>query len=170
MSTNASATTLPGLPTELLLRIFSLLQVADLLSAQHTCRRFNDVVSDSASFQYVLHTELNQLEDLLPPDVSLHDRVALLKHHGIAWNNLQLKPFTRFAGGEVPSADCFILQEGYLIYKKVAAHTVRYGYTDLYSCSSPTAEARWSHFVCEDQPLLDIVPAVDHNLVVAIRY
>ena len=80
MSTNSSDA-LPGFPTELLLRIFSFLQVTDLLSVQHSCCRFYDVISDSASLQYFLHTEVNLFEDLLPPNFSLEDRVALLKHH-----------------------------------------------------------------------------------------
>ena len=90
---------LPG-PTDLLIRIFSHLQVTDLLSVQNTCRIFCDVISDSASLQYVLHTEVNHLEDLLPPDISIHDRVAPLKHHEIAWNSLQLNTFTRFVNSE----------------------------------------------------------------------
>ncbi len=169
MSTNSSYT-LPGLPTELLIRIFVRLQVADLLSVQHTCRRFCDVISGSASLQYFLRTEINLLEDLLPPDVSLHDRVALLKHHETAWNNLQLNLFTQFATSEASHAR-YILQDGYLIYKALA-NTARYGYIDLYSSSAlPNAEACWARIsLAAISPLSDIVFAVDHNLVVAIRF
>ncbi len=164
--------TLPRLPTELLIRIFSLLQVADLLSVQHTCRRFHAIISIDTSLQYVLHTELNLLEDLLPPDVSLRDRLALLKQHESAWNNLQFNTFTQFAADDVHQAQHFILQEGYLIYKKISPNTVRYGYKDLYSSSTlPKAEARWSHFIFVTPiPPTDIVFAVDQNLIVAIRY
>ena len=176
MSTNSS-NTLPraGLPTELLIRIFAHLQVADLLSVQHTCRRFCDVISGSASLQYFLHTEINILEDLLPPDFSLHDRVALLKHHETAWNNLQLNMFTRFVTSEESLAYCYILQDGYLIYKAVANTTpsAPYGYIDLYSSSArPNAEARWAHIslAASNRPLSEIVFAVDHDLVVAIRF
>ncbi len=170
MSTNSSYT-FPGLPTELLIRIFVRLQVADLLSVQHTCRRFCDVVSGSASLQYFLRTEINLLEDLLPPDISLHDRVALLKYHETAWNNLQLNTFTRFATSEGLCAHCYILQDGYLIYKAVA-NTARYGYIDLYSSSAqPNAEALWTRIsLAAIRPLCDVVFAVDHNLVVAIRF
>ena len=101
MSTSSLAPyALPGLPTELLIRIFSHLQVTDLMSVQNTCRIFCDVISDSASLQYVLHTEVDLLGDLLPPDISIHDRVALLKHHEIAWNSLQLNTFTQFVNSE----------------------------------------------------------------------
>jgi len=168
MSTNSSDT-LPGLPTELIIRIFAHLQVADLLSVQHTCRRFYDVISDSASLQYFLHTEVNLLEDLLPSDFSLHDRVALLKDHETAWNNLRLNIITRFVNSEESHAYCYILQDGYLIYKAVT-NTSRYGYIDLYSSSAlPNTEARWTHISLPASSLSDIVFAVDHNLVVTIR-
>ncbi|KAI9453029.1 hypothetical protein BJY52DRAFT_1400384 [Lactarius psammicola] len=157
MSTNSSDA-LSGLPTELLIRIFSRLQVVDLLSVQHTCRRFCDVVSASASLQYFLRTEINLLEDLLPPDISLHDRVALLKHHETAWNNLQLNMFTRFVTSEESLAYSYILQDGYLIYKAVTNRT-RYGYIDLYSRSAlPNAEAGWAHIsLASIRPISDIV-------------
>ena len=173
MSTNSS-NTLPGLQTELLIRIFAHLQVADLLSVQHTCLRFHHVISDSASLQYFLHTEINLLEDLLPPDFSLDDRISLLKDHETAWDNLQLKVFTRFETSEESHAHDYILQDGYLIYKAVT-NTASYGYIDLYSSSAlPLAkmEARWTHISLPTipPPLLNTVFAVDQNLVVAIRF
>ncbi|KAH9019301.1 hypothetical protein EDB83DRAFT_162954 [Lactarius deliciosus] len=173
MSTNSSCT-LPGLPTELLTRIFTHLQVEDLLSVQHTCRRFCDVISGSDSLQYFLHTEINLLEDLLPPDFSLEDRVTLLKHHETAWNNLHLNKFARLTtSSEESRARCYILQDGYLIYEVVTntlASTAQYGYIDLYpSSAQPNAEAPWAHIsLAFPRPLSDIVFAVDHNLVVAI--
>ena len=172
MSTNSSDT-LPGFPTELLIRIFTHLQIADLLSAQHTCRRFYDVISDSASLQYFLHTEVNLLEDLLPADFSLKDRVALLKHHETAWNNVELHMFIRFAAGEESHAHRYILQDGYLIYEAVTnTARPRYGYIDLYSISAlPNAEVRWTHIPLANIGLLSgVVFAVDRNLVVAIRF
>ncbi|KAH9161560.1 hypothetical protein EDB89DRAFT_715560 [Lactarius sanguifluus] len=170
MSTDSDSDSLPVLPTELLIRIFSHLQVEDLLSVQHTCRRFCDVISGSASLQYFLCTEINLLKDLLPSDFPLRDRVSLLKHHETAWNNLQLNEFTRFLTCEESHARCYILQDGYLIYKAVG-NTVQYGYLDLYSSSAqPNAELRWAHIpLATSRPLSDIVFAVDHNLVVAIR-
>ncbi|KAH9059095.1 hypothetical protein EDB87DRAFT_829001 [Lactarius vividus] len=167
MSTN-SPHTLLELPTELLIQIFSYLQVEDLLSIQHTCRKFCDVISGSASLQYFLRTEIDLLEDLLPPDFSLHDRVALLNHHETSWNNLQLNELTRFTTSEAYQAR-YILQDGYLIYNAVT-NPSRYGYIDLYSTSAqPKAEAPWTHIsLAALRPLSDIVFAVDLNLVVAI--
>ncbi|KAH8982312.1 hypothetical protein EDB86DRAFT_2834397 [Lactarius hatsudake] len=169
MSTNSSYT-VTGLPTELLIRIFAHLQVDDLLSVQHTCRRFCDVISGSASLQYFLHTEINLLKNVLPSDFSLRDRVALLKHHETAWDNLELNEFTRFLTCEESHARCYILQDGYLIYKAVT-NTAQYGYLDLYSSSTqPNAKLRWAHIpLASSRPLSDIVFAVDHNLVVTIR-
>ena len=174
MPTNPSGT-LPGFPTELLIRIFAHLQVADLLSAQHTCRRFHDAISDSASLQYFLLTEINLLEDLSPPVYSLDDRVALLKRHETVWNNLELNIYAQFVTSEdsynAHSYYYFILQDGYLIYKAVYA-AARYGYIDLYSSSAlPNAEAPWTHIplagICYST---DIVFGVDQNLAVAIRF
>jgi hypothetical protein len=172
MSTNSSYT-LPELPTELLTRIFAHLQVPDILTVQHLCRRFYDIVSDSASLQYFLHTEINLLEDLLPPDFSLVDRVALLKHHETAWNNLELNMSARFVTSEESHASHsrrYLLQDGFLIYK--AVYTAQYGYLDLYSSSAlQNAEAPWTHIpLAAIRPLSDIVFAVDHNLAVAIRF
>ncbi|KAH9041295.1 hypothetical protein EDB85DRAFT_1470051 [Lactarius pseudohatsudake] len=167
---SSDSDSLPVLPTELLIRIFAHLQAEDLLSVQHTCRRFCGVISGGATLQYFLRTKINLLEDLLPSDFSLRGRVALLKHHETAWNNLQLNEFTRFLTCEESHARCYILQDGYLIYKAVE-NTVQYGYLDLYSSSAqPNAELRWAHIpLATSRPLSDIVFAVDHNLVVAIR-
>ncbi|KAF8268715.1 hypothetical protein EI94DRAFT_1120864 [Lactarius quietus] len=173
MSTNSSDTqvdTLLGFPTELLIRIFAYLQVTELVSVQHTCRRFYDVISDSNSLQYFLHTEANHLEDFLPPDFSLSDRVALLKHHETAWNNLELNTLTKFVTSKESHAHHYLLQDGYLIYKAVSI--AQYGYVDLYSSSAlPHAEVCWTHipFLADLGPLSDIVFAVDHNLAVAVR-
>ena len=180
MSTNSSGA-LPGFPTELLIRIFSHLQVADLLSAQHTCRRFHDAISDSASLQYFLLTEVNLLEDLSPPDYSLDERVALLKRHETAWNNLELNICAQFVTSKesheshsLVHSYFYILQDGYLIYKlETEGYLARYGYMDLYSSSAlQNAEAPWTHIPLTGRfPLTpEIVFAVDQNLAVVIRF
>jgi hypothetical protein len=161
---------LPGLPTELLVHIFALLQVADLFAVQHTCHRFYNVISDSVFLQYILYTKINLLEDLLPPgvDVSFQDRIALLKHHEAAWNKLDFKTFTLGVRDEI-NTHSYILQDGYLIYNALTAlATARYDYVDLYSISDVPNAARWTHISLA--ALSDIVFAVDHNLVVAIRF
>ncbi len=165
--------TVPELPTELLLRVFSLLQVTDLLSVQHTCRRFHDVVSDSASLQYFLRTKVNLLEDFMPPHVSLCDRLAILKRHEAAWNNLQLSPPSRFVTNEGPHDRYYILQDGHLIYKAVTdIGSARFGFIDLNSSSFlPKVEANWTHIslagFCAHW---DMVFSVDQNLLVVSRF
>ena len=170
MSTNSSYPL--DFPTELIIRVFTYLQVADLLSVQHSCRRFYDIISDSASLQYILHTEINLLEDVLTPDFSLNDRVAVLKHHEAAWNNLELNMSAQFLTSEDHKchSHCYLLQDGFLIYK--AASTAQYGYLDLYSSSALLdAKAPWTQIALSAlRPLSDIVFAVDHNLAVAIRF
>ena len=175
MSPNSSYP-IPELPTELLIRIFAHLQVADLLSVQHACRRFYNVVSDSIFLQYILHAEINHLEAILPLDVSLDDRIALLKHHETAWKNLELNALIQFVVGEGLRAHSYILQDGYLIYKAVIVaaitQTPRYGYIDLYSISDqPNAEIGWTLIsLGAIRPVSDIIFAVDQDLVVVLRF
>ena len=161
---------LPRLPTEVLVHIFALLQVADLFAVQQTCHRFYDIISDSVFLQYILYTKIKLLEDLLPPgvDVSFQDRIALLKHHEAAWNNLDFKTFTLGVRDEI-NTNGYIIQDGYLIYNALA--TARYDYVDLYSISDVPNAALWTRIsLAAIHPLSDIVFAVDHNLVVAIRF
>jgi hypothetical protein len=175
MSPNSSDP-LSELPTELLIRIFAQLQVAELLSVQHTCRRFHDVISNSTLLQYILHTEINHLEALLPLDVSLNDRVALLKHQEAARENLVLNVLIRFVVSDTHPAHCYILQDGYLIYKAVIlafnTQVPQYGFIELHSISDqPNAEIRWKQIhLAVLHPLSDIIFAIDHDLVVAIRF
>ena len=177
MSTNSSyPVSGPELPTELLIRVFAYLQVADLLSVQNACRRFHKVVSDSSSLQYILHTEINHLEAMLPSDVPLNERIALLQHHETAWKNLELNALIQFVASDGLRAHSYILQDGYLIYKAVIVaaitQTPRYGYIDLYSISDlPNAEIRWTQIsLGAIPPLSDVIFAVDQDLVVALRF
>ena len=166
---------LPRLPTEVLVHIFALLQVADLFAVQQTCHRFYDIISDSVLLQYTLYTKIKLLEDLLPPgvDVSFQERIALLKHHEAAWNNLDFKTFTLGVRDDI-NTHCYILQDGYLIYNALtalAADIARYDYMDLYSISDVPNAALWTRIsLAAIHPLADIVFAVDHNLAVAIRF
>ncbi|KAI9444498.1 hypothetical protein H4582DRAFT_821559 [Lactarius indigo] len=83
--------------------------------------------------------------------------------------------FARFTTSSKESrARRYILQDGYLIYEMVTntlADTAQYGYIDLYSSSAhPNVKADWAHIsLAVHLPLSDIVFAVDHDLVVAIR-
>ena len=57
------------IPTELLVRILSNLSCDDLCLLQGTCRRFRDIIFGTPYLEYLLHTGIDNVDDLLPPDV-----------------------------------------------------------------------------------------------------
>ena len=168
-------TTISSLPTELLIRLLSFLPALDLLSAQRTNRRLHDVVTDSSYLQYLMRIEINGVDDLLPPDDPIGERLRLLRQHEKSWNGLQYSTFTDKSFTEIPQDRLFILQDGYLIYRKLTrfgAPQMRYGYVDLRS-TSPNGELRWVQILLPQirfpVPLI-LEFAVDYNLVVAVRF
>jgi hypothetical protein len=166
MSLDPCTPNFPSLPTELLILILSYLPVVELCAVQRTCRRIHDIVAESAHLQYVLRTQINGVDDLLPPDCPFSERLELLKCHENAWSNLQLKLSHEFAS---PLLDRHFLQDGYLIYNKIGG-TLQYGYVDLLA-ATPEEGLHWVHISREDirHPLC-VVFAVDHNLAVVLRY
>jgi len=78
---------------------------------------------------------------------------------------LQLKLSHEFAS---PLLDRHFLQDGYLIYNKIAG-TLQYGYVDLLT-AVPDEELCWAHISREDirHPLC-VVFSVDNNLAVVLR-
>ena len=167
-------TTISSLPTELLVRFLSYLPAIDLLSAQRTNRRIHDVVTDSSYLQYIMRLQINGVDDLLPPDHPITTRLRLLRRNEKSWNSLQYHIFTKEYFPEIDQC-LFILQDGYIIYTKLTTFRrliIEYGYVDLLS-TSPHQGPRWVH-----TPMLHVhFPnplkfefAVDHNLIVAIRF
>jgi hypothetical protein len=57
------------IPTELLVRILSNLSCDDLCLLQGTCHRFKDIISGTPYLEYLLHTGIDNVDDLLPSDV-----------------------------------------------------------------------------------------------------
>lgn len=165
-------TTISSLPTELLVRLLSFLPAIDLLSAQGTSRRIHNVITDSSYLQYILGLQVNGVDDLLPPDCPIAERLSLLRQHEKSWNSLQYNAFTEYSFTEITEERLFVLQDGYLIYKKLARRgIIRYGYADLYS-TSPNGELRWVHIPTQNIRFpfpLKLEFAVDYNLAVAIR-
>ena len=94
VATPPSTCTLLDLSTEVLIEILSYLPVADMLSAQHTCRTIRDIVVGTAYLQYILHAEINGIDDVLPPNFPYSERVELLRRHEQSWNELSLNLFT----------------------------------------------------------------------------
>jgi hypothetical protein len=166
MSVEPCTPTFPTLPTELLILILSYLPVVELCAVQRTCHRIHNIVVESAHLQYILRSQINGVEDLLPPDCPFSERLELLRRHENAWSNLQLKLSHEFAS---PLLDRHFLQDGYLIYNKIAGN-LQYGYVDLLS-AIPDEDLSWAHISREDirHPLC-VVFAVDNNLAVVLRY
>ncbi|KAH8986140.1 hypothetical protein EDB92DRAFT_1949417 [Lactarius akahatsu] len=104
------------LSTELLIHIFGYLPVTDLLSIQRTCRRNYAIVAESTYLQYIIHTQLNGVDDLLPPNCSFSERLELLRQHEKSWNDLQWNLYTEFSTNFYVRKN--IIQDGYLISRR----------------------------------------------------
>jgi hypothetical protein len=160
--------TLLDLPTELLIRILSYLPAVDLCAVQRTCRRIHGIVADSTYLQYILLAQINGVDDILPLDCPFSERIKLLRNHEKSWNDLQLNVSHEFSS---TMDHLYYLQDGYLVYNlKHIASTPQYGYVDLRS-AYPNEELRWVHISIEQISIpVWIESAVDHNLVVVLRY
>jgi len=162
------------LPTELLVKILTYLTVEDLFSVRWTCRTLGDIVTGTAYLQYIIHANINGVEDSLPPDFPYSERLELLRRHERSWSAPQFNLFTRCVTKKSHNPNNFILQDGYLIYQSLwdSEDVQQYGYTDLHSAARHE-ELRWAHITIDNSlvPLLDNVTfAIDHNLVVGLRF
>ncbi len=167
MSCNSN---LLSLSTELLIHIFAYLPVPDLLSIQNTCRRTYDIVSGTVYLQYLLRTQLNSVDDISPPNCPFSERLELLRRHERAWRDLELNLYTEFSADVKPSFSKPILQDGYLIARS-NSRLSQYQYVDLLSLRPMMEEPRWIHISLKDFPeSYNVEFAVDHNLVVAVRF
>ncbi len=167
-------TFLLNLSTELLVQILSYLSVADLFSVQRTCSKIRHIVAGTTYLQYVLRTQINGVDDFLPPDFPHTERLKLLRRHEESWNGLKFKLFAEFTTS-VPRPHCYTLRDGYLIYAQedFSGTELRYGYTDLRSATRNNEDLSWVHITLYDIHLplpSKILFAVDHDLVVAIRF
>ncbi len=157
-----------NLSTELLIHTFAYLPVTDLLSVQRTCRRNYGIVAESAYLQYILHTQLNGVDDLLPQNCPFSERLDLLRHHEKMWNDLQFNLYTEFSMNEEPYFRKNIIQDGYLISRSNTDLT-QYGYVDLFSSPSKE-EPHWVHISLKNFIIpYNLVFSVDHDLAVAVR-
>ena len=158
-----------NLSTELLIQIFAYLPVTDLFSVQITCRQICDIIAETAYLQYILHSHLNGVDDLLPPNCPFSERLELLRHHEKTWNNLQFNLYSKFSTNVNYYSRRTFIQDGYLIYRS-NTNLTQYGYIDLFSLPPPNEEPRWVHISLKN--FLDpyaLAFFVDHDLVVAIR-
>jgi hypothetical protein len=176
-SPNAMITQAPcpllDIPTELLVRILSNLSCDDLCLLQGTCRRFKDIIFGTPYLEYLLHTGIDNVDDLLPPDVPFPERVEFLKLHERSWSGLRFNLFSEFSihDNTRDNVARYTLQNGYLIHSDSipVGQGLKYKYIDLYSLSSGE-EANWVPIRLRVIRPRNIVFAADHNLAVAITF
>ncbi|KAH9070666.1 hypothetical protein EDB83DRAFT_2517813 [Lactarius deliciosus] len=155
-----------NLSTELLIHIFGYLPVTDLFSIQRTCRRNYAIVAETTYLQYIIHAQLNGVDDLLPPNCPFSERLELLRQHEKSWNDLQLNLYTEFSTNFYFRKN--IIQDGYLIFRSNTDLT-RYGYVDLFA-SSPKEEPHQIQISLKNfQIPYNLVFSVENDLAVAIR-
>jgi hypothetical protein len=142
-----------------------------LFSVQRTCRKIRHVVVGTTYLQYILRARINGVDDFLPPGFPYTERLKLLRRHEESWNGLRFNLFAEFTTS-VPQPGCYTLRDGYLIYEDLSGTALRYAYTDL--CSATRNEdLSWVHITLHNIHLplpSKVVFAVDHDLVVAIRF
>ena len=171
----ATKTPLLDLSTEVLVEILAYLPAADLTAVQRTCRTIRDIVAGTAYLRYTLLAKINRVDDLLPPDFPHSERLELLRCHEQSLRDLKFNLFAECHDiSSVPSLDVFILQGGYLIYQcfPERASGLQYGYTDLCSAER-NKELQWVHLTMGESLYPNspvIVFAVDHDLVLAVRF
>jgi len=79
-----------GLPDEVLLSMAVKLNLTDLLSFMHSCRRFHVLIRESSLMQYLIRTMRNGLHDPLISDMSIPQRVKALEIWERAWLDLSM--------------------------------------------------------------------------------
>ena len=143
-------TLLLNLSTELLVQILSYLPVVDLFSVQLTCCKIRHIVVGTTYLQYILRTQINGVDDFLPPNFPYTERLKLLRRHEESWNGINFKLFAEFTTS-VPQAYCYTLRDGYLIYayEDFSGTELRYGYTDLRSATR-NEDLSWVHITLYD--------------------
>jgi len=136
-------------------------------------------IAGTAYLQYILRASINGVDDFLLPRVSYSERLELLRRHEQSWHSLHFDLFTKC--DPTSNVHRFTLQDGYLIYQLDYPYTERrwfkYQYTDL--CSAARNEdLRWVHVTMRGTesiytspwPWPKVVFAVDHNLMVVVRF
>ena len=74
-----------ALPDEVLLSMATKLSLADLLSLNHSCRRFFVLIAQSSLMQYLIRTMRNGLHDPLITDTPIPQRIRSLELWERAW-------------------------------------------------------------------------------------
>ena len=106
------------LPTELLVKIFTDLDVLDFRSCLLTCRRLKVIIQDTFLLQYLIHTGLAGVHDpLFQPGPPLTHRLQSLKRWSDAWHQpgAYLRSPSRVLTCVTKSSTKLILCDDYLI-------------------------------------------------------
>ena len=171
----ATTRSLLDLSTEVLIEILAYLPAADMTAVQRTCRTIRDIVAGTAYLQYTLLSNINRVNDLLPPDFPYSERLKLLRCHEQSLRDLKFNLFAECHDiSSITNLDLFTLQGGHLIYQcfPERASGLQYGYTDLCSAER-NEELQWVHLTMGESQYpdpMEIVFAVDHDLVIAVRF
>ena len=146
-----------GLPTELLIKIFTDLDVRDLGSCLLTCRRLKDIIQDTCLLQYLIQTALAGVHDpLIQSGPPLTHRLESLKRWSEAWHwpgaylrspSRVLTPTCKSSSSSSSSTD-FILCDDYLIAldfggRQGYRHVAGYEWLDLRNPSDDWAKIQF---------------------------
>jgi hypothetical protein len=151
------------LSTELLIHIFSDLDISDFGPCLLTCRRLKDVIQDSLLLQYFIRTALAGVHDpLLSSDPSLPHRIESLERWSSAWRQpgAYMRSPSRVLAHTTDENAYFLLCDDYLIALDFGGryrhrHVASYEWLDL---RKPSEE--WTR-ICFEECLVPLAVTLD---------
>ena len=172
-SSDIEMLTLLDLSTELLVHIFSHLDIPDSGSCLLTCRRIKDVIQSSLLLQYLINTALAGVNDpLLSSGPPLSNRLKSLKRWSDAWRQpgaymcAPSRTLTHTSNDKVE----FLLRDDYLIALDFGGilgnrHVAGYDWIDLRNPSEEWTRIRFEQSVV---PLAFTLDAARRNLLAVL--
>lgn len=161
------------LPNELLIHIFSHLQISDLGSCLLVCYKTNEVIVNSLLLQYLIRTALAGVCDpLFPSETSLSHRLEALGRWSTAWHQpkvpLRSPPRVLTRRSEVNTLS--LAQDDYLVVMDFGGklgfrHAASYEWLDLRQSGG-----NWTKVCFEDDlvPLSFTVDVARQNLLAVL--
>ena len=121
-----------GLPSEILVLIFSLLPLSEINACKRSCQRLRGVIKQSGLLRCRIRTMKNHIEDLSPPGLSTADFLDNLRTWEKAWLtfNVGKEAATQTAFRPFQGFTEFMLRSGYLIHV-CQGDTPGWSYLDL---------------------------------------
>ena len=171
-SSDIEMLTLLELSTELLVHIFSDLDISDFGSCLLTCHRIKDVIQGSVLLQYLISTALAGVNDPLLSSGPLSHRLKSLKCWSEAWHQpgaymcAPSRTLTHTSNDKVE----FLLRDDYLIALDFGGilgnrHVAGYNWTDLRNPSEGWTRIRFEQSVV---PLAFTLGAAQQNLMAVL--